>query len=210
MFWITKTTHTIFERGEKGNLALSPIAAKLQEADYDRVRDVVVVAAALERLVITIRRDLVQPLCDKKDEAKLVVLEAALAAPKLPVKPSPFTSTSFYAVIDTTATTTTIETQMDMDNDKQTKRSLKPIRKKLKKKLKLLKKNNRGKRENRGVERGAGDNDEKSDNEDLAEADEEESDLDLARKMLDVAIAAAWIYISKKNKENIIDDHLHL
>ncbi|KAF9661031.1 hypothetical protein SADUNF_Sadunf19G0025700 [Salix dunnii] len=154
----------------EGNPALSPIAAKLQEANYDRVRDVIAAVAALER---AIRRDLVQPLCDKKDEAKLAVLEATLVGPKFPVKPSPFASTSFSAAMDTTATTTTIETQM-------------------------------------GVERGAGDEDEKSDNEDLAEADEEEFDLDLARKLLDVAIAATWIYILMKNKENIIDDHLHL
>ncbi|KAB5537993.1 hypothetical protein DKX38_015526 [Salix brachista] len=36
----------------------------------------------------------IEPLCGKKDEAELAVLEAALAAPKLPVKPSPFASTS--------------------------------------------------------------------------------------------------------------------
>ncbi|KAF9686054.1 hypothetical protein SADUNF_Sadunf03G0118500 [Salix dunnii] len=93
-----------------------------------------------EKRLRAIRRDLVQPLCDKKDEAKLAVLEAALAAPKLPVKPSPFASTSSSAAMDTTTTTTTIETQMDMemDDDKQTKRSLKPTGKKLKKKLKML------------------------------------------------------------------------
>ncbi|KAB5524353.1 hypothetical protein DKX38_022102 [Salix brachista] len=83
-----RATRTIFERGERGNPTLSPIAAKLQEAGYDRVRDVVA-AAVLESFqmrVRAIRRDLVQPLCDKKYEAKLAVLEAALAAPKLPVK----------------------------------------------------------------------------------------------------------------------------
>ncbi|KAB5511762.1 hypothetical protein DKX38_028790 [Salix brachista] len=36
----------------------------------------------------------IEPLCGKKDEAELAALEAALAAPKLPVKPSPFASTS--------------------------------------------------------------------------------------------------------------------
>ncbi|KAF9664466.1 hypothetical protein SADUNF_Sadunf16G0021700 [Salix dunnii] len=41
---------------------------------------------------------------------------------------------------------------------------------------------------------GTEDKDEKSDDEDLAEADEEESDLDLAWKMLDVAIAATQIF----------------
>ncbi|KAB5556081.1 hypothetical protein DKX38_006990 [Salix brachista] len=43
-------------------------------------------------------------------------------------------------------------------------------------------------------ERGAEDEDEKSDDEYLAEADEEESDLDLAWKMLDVAIAVTRIF----------------
>uniref|UniRef100_A0A6N2KBT5 Ribosomal protein eL8/eL30/eS12/Gadd45 domain-containing protein n=1 Tax=Salix viminalis TaxID=40686 RepID=A0A6N2KBT5_SALVM len=41
---------------------------------------------------------------------------------------------------------------------------------------------------------GAEDEDEKSDDEYLAEADEEESDLDLAWKMLDVAIAVTRIF----------------
>ncbi|KAF9672630.1 hypothetical protein SADUNF_Sadunf11G0062700 [Salix dunnii] len=46
-----------------------------------------------------------------------------------------------------------------------------------------------------GMERGgAEDEDEKSDDEDLVEADEEEFDLDLAWKMLDVAIAATRIF----------------
>uniref|UniRef100_A0A6N2LHT9 Ribosomal protein eL8/eL30/eS12/Gadd45 domain-containing protein n=1 Tax=Salix viminalis TaxID=40686 RepID=A0A6N2LHT9_SALVM len=44
------------------------------------------------------------------------------------------------------------------------------------------------------VERGAEDEDEKSDDEYLAEANEEESDLDLAWKMLDVAIAVTRIF----------------
>ncbi|KAB5564719.1 hypothetical protein DKX38_004773 [Salix brachista] len=68
-----------------------------------------------EKRLRAIRRDLVQPLCDKKDEAKFAVLEAALAAPKLPVKPSPFSSTSSSAVMDTTTTTT--ETQMGIVAD---------------------------------------------------------------------------------------------
>ena len=57
-----------------------------------------------EKRLRAIRRDLVQPLCDKKDEAKL------------PVKPSPFASTSSSAAMDTTTTTTTIETQMGMSS----------------------------------------------------------------------------------------------
>ncbi|KAF9689088.1 hypothetical protein SADUNF_Sadunf01G0055400 [Salix dunnii] len=48
---------------------------------------------------------------DKKDEAKLAALEDALAAPKLPVKPSPFASSSSSAM-DATTTTTIIYTEM--------------------------------------------------------------------------------------------------
>ncbi|KAJ6943865.1 DNA mismatch repair protein Msh3 [Populus alba x Populus x berolinensis] len=104
-----------------------------------------------EKRLRAIRRDLVQPLCDKKDEAKFAVLEAALAAPKLPVKPSPFASSSSSSAMDTTTTTTTTtittDTQIDMEMDdgNQTERSLKPIGKKLKKKLKLSRKKNHGK-----------------------------------------------------------------
>ncbi|CAK7335943.1 unnamed protein product [Dovyalis caffra] len=64
-----------------------------------------------EKRLRAIRRDLVQPIYDKKDEAKLAALEAALAAPKLPVKTSPFASSSSSAADTTTATTTT-NTQM--------------------------------------------------------------------------------------------------
>lgn len=47
-----------------------------------------------EKRLRAIRRDLVEPFYDKKDEAKLAALEAALSAPKLPVKPSPFNSSA--------------------------------------------------------------------------------------------------------------------
>jgi len=73
-----------------------------------------------EKRLRAIRRDLVQPLCDKKDEAKFAVLEAALAAPKLPVKPSPFASSSSSSAMDTTTitttTTTTTDTQIGMSS----------------------------------------------------------------------------------------------
>lgn len=36
-----------------------------------------------------VRRELVEPIYDKKEAAKLAAQEAALAAPKLPVKPTP-------------------------------------------------------------------------------------------------------------------------
>lgn len=45
-----------------------------------------------EKRLRAIRRDMVDPFYDKKDAAKLAAQQAALAAPKLPVRPSPFTS----------------------------------------------------------------------------------------------------------------------
>lgn len=36
-----------------------------------------------------VRRELAEPIYDKKELAKLAATEAALAAPKLPVKPTP-------------------------------------------------------------------------------------------------------------------------
>ncbi|KAJ4842093.1 hypothetical protein Tsubulata_007938 [Turnera subulata] len=55
-----------------------------------------------EKRLRAIRRDMVEPFYDKKDAAKLAALEAALSAPKPPVKPSPFASSS---AMDATATT---------------------------------------------------------------------------------------------------------
>ncbi|KAJ4838722.1 hypothetical protein Tsubulata_023248 [Turnera subulata] len=98
-----------------------------------------------EKRLRAIRRDMVEPFYDKKDAAKLAALEAALSAPKLPVKPSPFASSS---AMDATATTTSASaSQMDveMGDGSQTKNSLKPVGKKLKKKLKLAKNKRRGK-----------------------------------------------------------------
>lgn len=50
-----------------------------------------------------IKRELVEPIYDKKAAAKLAVQEAALAAPKLPVKSTPTTAASD---MDLTASTT--------------------------------------------------------------------------------------------------------
>lgn len=41
-----------------------------------------------EKRLRAIRRELVEPIYDKKEAAKLAVQDAALAAPKLPVKPT--------------------------------------------------------------------------------------------------------------------------
>lgn len=62
-----------------------------------------------EKRLRAIRREIVetQPFYQKKDEAKLAAQEAALAAPKLPVRPIPGSSTSMEITTTTTPTTTT-------------------------------------------------------------------------------------------------------
>ncbi|XXG82593.1 hypothetical protein AAC387_Pa10g0506 [Persea americana] len=56
----------------------------------------------------TLRREIVQPLYDEKEAAKLAVQEAALHAPKLPIPPS-------YKSSSITTTTTTTITDMDVE-----------------------------------------------------------------------------------------------
>ncbi|KAK4752100.1 hypothetical protein SAY87_020898 [Trapa incisa] len=106
-----------------------------------------------EKRLRAIRRELVEPIYDKKDAAKLAVLEAALAAPKLPVRPYPNTgSCSMDVVSDPTDTdpapTTNLSMDVEMADDSPTKNSLRPvgrIGKKLKKKFKMGKGKRRGK-----------------------------------------------------------------
>ncbi|GLT69555.1 hypothetical protein SLA2020_416980 [Shorea laevis] len=86
-----------------------------------------------------IRREIVEPFYDNKDVAKLAAQDAALAAPKLPVRPS---STS----TDTTTTTNAMDVEMTDGN--QSMHSLKPvggIGKKSKRKFKMGKGKRRGK-----------------------------------------------------------------
>lgn len=92
-----------------------------------------------EKRLRAIRRDLVEPIYEKKDAAKLAAAEAALAAPKLPVKPNP----SADADASVTASLTAMEVEMADGN--QSSKFLKPLGKKLKKKIKIAKKNYRGK-----------------------------------------------------------------
>ncbi|CAI0546224.1 unnamed protein product [Linum tenue] len=109
-----------------------------------------------EKRLRAIRRDMIQPLYDKIDEAKLAAIQAALAAPKLPVKPSPFESssmdTSTVNIVDSTPTanaddgmlqTTNAAGDIEMD-DENGKKSAKPWGKKLKKKFKLARNKRRG------------------------------------------------------------------
>lgn len=54
-----------------------------------------------EKRLRALRREIVEPFYEKKDDAKLAAQEAALAAPKLPVKPSPNTTSSSMEVTTT-------------------------------------------------------------------------------------------------------------
>ncbi|KAG9158710.1 hypothetical protein Leryth_027333 [Lithospermum erythrorhizon] len=52
-----------------------------------------------EKRLRAIRREMVEPLYEKKDAAKLAAQEAALAAPKLPVRSKPTPSPSIKCSI---------------------------------------------------------------------------------------------------------------
>ncbi|WCJ33273.1 hypothetical protein M5689_014646 [Euphorbia peplus] len=92
-----------------------------------------------EKRLRAIRREIVQPLYDKKDEAKLSALEAALAAPKLAVRLPP------SSMDLTAAPNTDMPMDVEMGGENQTKSALKPLGLKMKKKLKIAKKKNGGK-----------------------------------------------------------------
>ncbi|XP_055806478.1 uncharacterized protein LOC129875075 [Solanum dulcamara] len=97
-----------------------------------------------EKRLRSIRRDIVatEPTVLKKEAAKLAAQEAALGAPKLIVK-SPFSPTT----MDTSASTSNTDTKMDVEmaDGNESAKSLKPLGKKMKKKLKIAKKKNHGK-----------------------------------------------------------------
>ncbi|XP_059285150.1 uncharacterized protein LOC132038507 [Lycium ferocissimum] len=97
-----------------------------------------------EKRLRAIRREIVatEPSVLKKEAAKLAAQEAALAAPKLVVK-SPFSSTT----MDTDVSTSNNDTKMDVEmaDGNESAKSLKPLGKKMKKKLKIAKKKNHGK-----------------------------------------------------------------
>ncbi|XP_024963455.1 uncharacterized protein LOC112503700 isoform X2 [Cynara cardunculus var. scolymus] len=98
-----------------------------------------------EKRLRAIRREMVQPLYEKKDEAKFAALEAALNAPKLPVRTRP-DETASMDVSAAATTTTSSNADMDVEMDEgSSRKSLKPIGRRLKKKLKLSKRKYRGK-----------------------------------------------------------------
>ncbi|GER50816.1 3-isopropylmalate dehydratase large subunit, partial [Striga asiatica] len=94
-----------------------------------------------EKRLRAVRRDLVEPIYDKKDAAKLAAQEAALAAPKLPVRPFP------SANMDVVSTSVTNSDGLDVEmvDGNESSKILKPIGKKLKKKIKLAKRKHHGK-----------------------------------------------------------------
>ncbi|KAK7319216.1 hypothetical protein RJT34_03934 [Clitoria ternatea] len=94
-----------------------------------------------EKRLRAIRREIVEPLYEKKEAAKLAVQEAALAAPKLKV----FTPSN-TAMDATTSNNTNMD--VEMADGGQSSASLKPvggIGKKSKKKFKLAKRKRGGK-----------------------------------------------------------------
>ncbi|KAL4567832.1 hypothetical protein LXL04_023427 [Taraxacum kok-saghyz] len=95
-----------------------------------------------EKRLRAIRREMVEPLYEKKEEAKFAALEAALNAPKLPVRTRPDETTSMDA---SAVTTSNADMDVEMDEGKESRKSLKPMGKRMKKKLKLSKKKYRGK-----------------------------------------------------------------
>ncbi|CAL2252948.1 unnamed protein product [Prunus armeniaca] len=60
-----------------------------------------------EKRLRAIRREMVEPYYDKKDEAKLAAQEAALAAPKLPVRPPPKSASAMEVTTTDNATAST-------------------------------------------------------------------------------------------------------
>ncbi|XP_021300242.1 uncharacterized protein LOC110428670 [Herrania umbratica] len=115
-----------------------------------------------EKRLRAIRREIVEPFYQKKDDAKLAAQEAALTAPKMPVLgPTPASTSSTGMQVEeqvaapnsTTANFNLMEVEMADNDQSKAKASLKPaggIGKKSKKKLKLSKKKRHGKGKIRG------------------------------------------------------------
>ncbi|KAK6916040.1 hypothetical protein RJ641_018901 [Dillenia turbinata] len=101
-----------------------------------------------EKRLRSIRREIVEPIYDKKETAKLVAQAAALAAPKLPVKPTRNSSSSAMGTAPTTSYASTSAMDVEMTESNQSSGSLKPhggVGKKSKKTFKVGKGKRRGK-----------------------------------------------------------------
>ncbi|CAB4276850.1 unnamed protein product [Prunus armeniaca] len=101
-----------------------------------------------EKRLRAIRREMVEPYYDKKDEAKLAAQEAALAAPKLPVRPPPKSASAMEVTTTDNATASTSNMDVDMVGGNQRVNFLKPgggIGKKSKRVFKVGKRRRQGK-----------------------------------------------------------------
>ncbi|TYH13333.1 hypothetical protein E1A91_A06G119500v1 [Gossypium mustelinum] len=112
-----------------------------------------------EKRLRAIRREIVEPFYQKKDEAKMAAIEAALAAPKLPASSPPSGSMQLEEQVTAPSSATTnlnsMEVEMADSDENKTKASLRAvgrIGKMSKKKLKIAKKKRRA--EGKGKIRG--------------------------------------------------------
>ncbi|MBA0747843.1 hypothetical protein Gogos_004721 [Gossypium gossypioides] len=103
-----------------------------------------------EKRLRAIRREIVEPFYQKKDEAKMAAIEAALAAPKLPASSPPSGSMQLEEQVTARSSATTnlnsMEVEMADSDENKTKASLRAvgrIGKMSKKKLKIAKKKRR-------------------------------------------------------------------
>ncbi|TYH66734.1 hypothetical protein ES332_D06G143400v1 [Gossypium tomentosum] len=103
-----------------------------------------------EKRLRAIRREIVEPFYQKKDEAKMAAIEAALAAPKLPASSPPSGSMQLEEQVTAPSSATTnlnsMEVEMADCDENKTKASLRAIGrigKMSKKKLKIAKKKRR-------------------------------------------------------------------
>ncbi|CDP04089.1 unnamed protein product [Coffea canephora] len=96
-----------------------------------------------EKRLRAIRREMVEPLYQKKEEAKLAAQEAALNAPKLPVRSHNSDASSMdLTTIPSSTSTNDMDVEMAINDSMK---ALKPVGKKLKKKIKLAKRKRHGK-----------------------------------------------------------------
>ncbi|KAK5825443.1 hypothetical protein F383_24821 [Gossypium arboreum] len=112
-----------------------------------------------EKRLRAIRREIVEPFYQKKDEAKMAAIEAALAAPKLPASSPPSGSMQLEEQVTAPSSAITnlnsMEVEMADSDENKTKASLRAvgrIGKMSKKKLKIAKKKRRA--EGKGRIRG--------------------------------------------------------
>ncbi|MBA0576565.1 hypothetical protein Goshw_015120 [Gossypium schwendimanii] len=103
-----------------------------------------------EKRLRAIRREIVEPFYQKKDEAKMAAIEAALAAPKLPASSPPSGSMQLEEQVTAPSSATTNLNSMEVEvadsDENKTKASLRAIGrigKMSKKKLKIAKKKRR-------------------------------------------------------------------